>query len=405
MIPVKAKPEGDYIRFLTAVFLFALAAAIINSILNNFLNETFSMSDFARGFLELPREMPGFLVAFVSAAFFFLSVRRLASLSHLLAATGAFLVGHFSSSYEIMLLWLFTYSMGQHLFLPLISSMGMSFAEDGHDGKKLGQINALNNIATIAGSAVIFIGFRFLNFNFGKSFTIAAAIFFISSLFLFSIKKERTVKAKTKLVFRKEYSFYYWLCVLFGTRKQLFLTFAPWVIVTIFGKDTAVVAKLMTIGGVIGIGFNPILGRVVDKMGERFVFICEALLLVFVCLGYAFSSMLFSVEAAFIIVSACFITDQLLMSVNMARSTYMKKIAIAPEDVTGTLTMGVTIDHFFSITIAVAGGLVCTRLGYRYVFLIGAFIAFLNLVSAVIMKAPVKRIDYTRSHGNKAKTL
>ena len=290
-----------------------------------------------------------------------------------------------------MLLWLFTYSMGQHLFLPLVSSMGMSFAEDGHDGKKLGQINALGNIATIAGSAIIFIGFRFLNFDFGKSFTIAAIVFFVSSLFLLSIKKERTVRAKTKLIFRKEYYFYYWLCILFGTRKQLFLTFAPWVIVTIFGKDTAMVAKLMTIGGVIGIAFNPLLGIVVDKFGERFVFICEALLLMFVCLGYAFSGALFSENVAFIIIAICFMGDQLLMSVNMARATYMKKIAIIPEDVTGTITMGVTIDHVFSITIAIVSGFVWTMLGYQYVFMIGAFIAFLNLISAIIMRIPEKQ--------------
>ncbi|MCL1865265.1 MAG: MFS transporter [Spirochaetes bacterium] len=380
----------DYARFLAAVFLFGFGTAIINSVLNNFLNETFAMSDFARGFLEFPRELPGFLVAFVSAAFFFLSVKNLASLSHLLAAIGVFLIGHFSSNYEIMLLWLFIYSMGQHIFLPLISSIGMSFAKDGHDGKKLGQINALNNIATIAGSTAIFVGFRFFDFNFGKSFTIAAAVFFVSSLFLISIKKERTVKAKTKLIFRKEYSFYYWLCILYGTRKQLFLTFAPWVVVTIFRKDTAIVAELMTIGGIIGIGFNPILGRVVDKFGERFTFICEALLLVFVCLGYAFSLALFSENIAFIIVSACFIADQLLMSVNMARATYMKKIALAPEDITGTLTMGVTIDHFFSIVIAIVSGFVWTKLGYQYVFIIGAFIAFLNLFSAIIMRITKK---------------
>jgi len=302
-------------------------------------------------------------------------------------------MGHFSTSYEIMLVWLFTYSVGQHLFFPLIASMGMSFAENGQDGKKLGQINSLNNIATIAGSAAIFIGFSFLDFNFEKSFTIAAIVFFISSLFLFSIKKERTVKAKTKLILRKEYSFYYWLCVLFGTRKQLFLTFAPWVIVTIFGKDTAIVAKLMTIGGIIGIGFNLMLGRMVDKLGERFIFICEALLLVLVCLGYAFSTALFSAGIAFIIVAACFIMDQLLMSVNMARATYMKKIAIAPEDVTGTLTMGVTIDHIFSISLAIISGFVWAKLGYQYVFIIGAFIASINLISAVIMRQPKKRMD------------
>jgi predicted MFS family arabinose efflux permease len=374
---------GDYKRFLAAVFLFGLATAVINSVLNNFLNETFVMSDFARGFLELPRELPGFLVVFVSAAFFFLTVKRLAAFSHLLAAGGVFLIGRFSANYEIMLLWLFTYSLGQHIFLPLVSGMGMGFAEDGRDGKKLGQINALTNIATIAGSLIIFLGFKFFNFNFEISFTIAAAVFLVSSFLLFIIKKDRAVRAKTKFVFRREYTFYYWLCVLFGTRKQIFLTFAPWVIVTIFGKSTATVAQLMTIGGIVGIAFNPMLGRAVDKLGERFIFICEATLLVFVCLGYAFSRAFFSDDTAFIIASVCFIIDQLLMSVNMARATYVKKIAVRPEDVTQTLTMGVTIDHFFTIAIALISGLVWTKFGYQYVFLIGACIALLNLLSAI----------------------
>jgi predicted MFS family arabinose efflux permease len=274
--------------------------------------------------------------------------------------------------------------------------MGMSFAEEGRDGKKLGQINALNNIAAIAGSAIIYAGFRFLDFNFAVSFTIAAVIFFASSGFLLTLKKERTVKAKTKIVLRKEYSFYYWLCVLFGTRKQIFLTFAPWVIVTIFEKDTAMIAQLITIGGIVGIGFNPILGLAVDRFGERFIFICEALLLVTVCLGYAFSLTLFSEDVAFIIVAACFIIDQLLMSVNMARSTYMKKIAITPEDVTATLTMGVTIDHIFSISIAIASGFVWKMFGFQYVFILGAFLAMLNLISAIMMRVPASFLGIDR---------
>ncbi|MCL2154927.1 MAG: hypothetical protein FWH53_04600, partial [Leptospirales bacterium] len=63
---------------------------------------------------------------------------------------------------------------------------------------------------------------------------------------------------------------------------------------------------------------------------------------------------------------------------------------VIPEDVTGTLTMGVTIDHFFSIVIAIVSGFVWTKLGYQYVFIIGAFIAFLNFISAIIMRVPRK---------------
>jgi predicted MFS family arabinose efflux permease len=139
---------------------------------------------------------------------------------------------------------------------------------------------------------------------------------------------------------------------------------------------------LLTIGGVIGIVFNPLLGRAVDRFGERTILMAEAIILIFVCIAYGFSRMLFTEQIAFYITAGCFIADQLLMSVSMARATYLKKIAVKPEDVSQTLTMGVSIDHIFSISIALISGYVWTRLGYQYVFLIGAIIALVNLYSA-----------------------
>ena len=47
--------------------LYAFAQSAVNSVFNNFLNDTYSIGDFQRGLLELPRELPGFLVVFVSA--------------------------------------------------------------------------------------------------------------------------------------------------------------------------------------------------------------------------------------------------------------------------------------------------------------------------------------------------
>ena len=372
----------EFLRFLLAVSLFGFAAAIINAIFNNFLNETFKMGDFARGFLELPRELPGFLVVFISALFFFLSSRRLAALSHLLAGIGVYLIGHLSLNFNMMLLWLFIYSMGQHIFLPLMSSIGMEFAETGRAGKRLGQITGANNFATILGSTVVYLGFRYLNFDFSISFTLAAVVLILSSLVLLSMKRDEAYRPKSQILLRREYGLYYWLSILFGTRKQIFLTFAPWVLVTVFNQSTAVVAKLFTIGGIIGIVFNPLLGRAIDRFGERFILMSEAAVLIFVCLGYGFSRMIFSDGTAFYIAAACFILDQLLISVSMARATYMKKIALYPEDVSRTLTMGVTIDHFFSIAVALISGLIWTKLGYQYVFLLGAVIAFTNFFSA-----------------------
>jgi len=319
-----------------------------------------------------------------------MSTRRFAALAHIFAAIGVFMLGHFSKNYGLMLLWLFIFSMGQHLFLPIVHSIGMEFAQEGKTGKRLGQITGANNFASILGSFVIFIGFRFLNFDFTMSFTLAAAGFIISSVIIFSMKPDEAYKAESKFILRKEYRLFYWLNILFGTRKQIFLTFAPWVLVTVFNKDTAIVATLFTIGGVIGIAFNPALGLAIDRFGERFILMSEAAVLVIVCVGYGFSRMLFSENTAFIIASACFILDQLLMSVSMARATYLKKIAVKPGDVNQTLTMGVTIDHFFAIAIALISGLIWTAIGYQYVFLLGAVIAVINFFSASFIRIKAK---------------
>ncbi|RPH53202.1 MAG: MFS transporter, partial [Desulfobacteraceae bacterium] len=312
--------------------------------------------------------------------------RRLAALSHILAAAGIFLSGHFSTGSGVMLIWRVIISVQEHIFLPLISGIGMEFAREGNIGKRLGQLNSAGNVATIIGGFIVFIGFRFLNFDFPISFTIAAAGVLISAFLLYGMRPDDLHPEHSKFTLRREYGLYYWLCILFGTRKQIFLTFAPWVLVTVFNKSTAMVAILMTVGSVIGIFFNPLLGMAIDRFGERRILMSEAFLLIFVCIGYGFSRLLFSEKIAFLVAAACFIADYLLMSVGIARATYLKKIAVKPEDVSQTLSMGISIDHIFSITIALLSGLIWKAFGYQYVFLLGAVIAVVNYFSASRIK-------------------
>jgi len=383
---MKKVSATDFYYFFVAVFIYAFSFAIVNTIFNNFLDETFALSGLKRGILELPRELPGFLVIFFSALFFFLCTRRLAALSHILAAVGMFLIGHLSTGYGVMLIWLFILSMGQHLFLPLISGIGMEFAQEGKTGRRLGQLFSASNIAGIMGSFVVFIGFRFLNFDFPLSFTIAAAGMLIAAFLLYAMRPDEIHPEHSKFTIRREYGLYYWLCILYGTRKQIFITFAPWVLVTVFHQSTAMLATLMTVGGAIGIFFNQLVGRAIDRLGERFILMSEAILLIFVCFGYGFSRVFLHEKPAFLLAAGCFIADQLLMSAGMARDTYLKKISLRPEDVSQTLSMGVSIDHIFSITIALLSGYIWKTLGYQYVFLLGSVIAVSNLISASRIK-------------------
>ncbi len=376
--------------FVVASLTMGMAYSIVDATFNNFLNDRFAVTAFQRSFLEFPRELPGFLVVFVSAALWFLCSRRLGGISLLLGVAGALLMGFAAPSYGIMLVWLFIYSMGQHLMMPVASTIGMELAKEGQFGQRLGQLNAVRNLAAILGSFLVFLGFKFLGFSYEHTFTLAAIGLGIGSVMMFSMQRQTPKAAGLYLKLHKEYWLYYVMAVLSGSRKQLFITFAPWVLVTIFKQPTAFLATLITIGGVIGILFQPMLGWMVDRLGERTVLASEAVMLVFVCLGYGFARFLFPEGTAFFVVVACYLLDQMLMSVGMARSTYIKKIAKQPEDVQPALTVSVTIDHIFSISAAILGGWIWNTYGYQYVFLLGILIAVLNFIAAMQVKLPVK---------------
>lgn len=375
--------------FLIATFLVGLSSSLYDSVFNNFLNDRFTLSGFQRAFLELPRELPGFLVVFVSAGLWFVYSRRLGVVAILLSAVGALLIGVAAYSYGIMVIWLFVYSMGGHMMIPLNASIGMELARAGRAGRRLGQLNAVRNLAVISGSALVFIGFRFLKMDYTVTFVLAAVGFCVAAGFMLLMSRGERQPARLYLKMRWPYRWYYLLSMWAGARKQIYITFAPWLLVNIFGQPTQVIATLITIGGLIGIVFQPFLGWATDRFGERLILCAEGVFLVIVCLGYGFSASWFGEAIALYIIFASYLVDQMLFSFSIARSTYIKKIAIDPADVQPALTLAVTIDHVFSITVALLGGLIWNRFGYQYVFLLGVGIAALNFVTALQVKVPL----------------
>ncbi len=378
----------DLTLFICTIAALGFAESIVNAIFNNFLNERFMLSGLNRTFLELPRESGGFLVIFASAALYFLPNRRLAMFATIVGGIGLVCMGLFSITFHWMFVWLFLFSLGQHMFMPLNTAIAMELSFEGKTGARLGQLNAIRNTAVICGSFFILIGFKWFHFTFTSSFIIAAFFYILGAILLFTMKPGKAHPPKMHLKLHKEYRLYYWLSVLFGTRKQIFLTFAPWVLVTVYKQPTTTIATLLTIAGVSGIFFQPLLGKAVDTLGEKWVLTFEAVLLIFVCAGYGYAQNIFTPAIALIIAAACFIIDQLLMSVNMARSTYLKKIITNKDHLTPTLTMSITLDHIFSISIALIGGLIWAKFGYQAVFLGGAIIAVANFFAARMIKIP-----------------
>ena len=386
----------ELILFATAALALGMAFSMVDATFNNFLNDKFALTGFQRSFLEFPRELPGFSVVFVSAALWFLCSRRLGAVTMILCAAGAALIGFASSSYWVMIVWLFIYSLGNHLFMPIASTIGMELAREGQDGRRLGQLNGIRNLAAVMGSFSVLLGFKYLGFSFQHTFAIAALLLVAAAVLLFMMKPEQAAEKRGFLQLHKEYRLFYILNVLSGARKQLVITIAPWVLVSVLGQPTQIMATLFTIGGVIGILFQPLLGWSIDKFGERVVLASEAVILVFVCFGYGLAKFIFPAETAFLVVCACFLIDQMIFSVSMARATYMKKIAIQPDHIQPALTAAVTIDHVFSISAALLGGVVWSVFGFQYVFLFGAVIAIINFFTALRVRLPQKIISPSR---------
>jgi predicted MFS family arabinose efflux permease len=384
--------ERNFYLFLAAGVFLGIAQSVDGSTITNYLKEHFGMMILQRSALELPREIPGLIVVLTIGALSFLGGDvRISAVANLLAGIGMFSLGIIPPHYAMVVGVIFIYSMGQHIFMPLSGSIGMSFASPGEMGKVLGKLSSVGNMAVVFSSAALWALYKFFHLSFSMAFTIGAVAFILAAILIGFIKPTQSVHARRRFVFRKEYGLYYWLCMLYGARKQIFITFGPWVLVEVFRQPVTNMSLLFFIVAVIGIFVKPWVGHLIDKVGERVVLSTEAFLFFLTCLGYAFAENLFRPAIAIMVIYICYVLDFTLDSVYMARATYMKRIALHPEDVSPSLSMGTSIDHMVTIFLPILGGLAWTHGGpggYKYVFLGGAVVALLNFVSARRIRIP-----------------
>jgi len=366
----------------------AAATKIFDSTFNNFLNDVFRLSAEQRGQLEFPRELPGFLVAVFAGIFFFMDEVRLAALSLLVLAVGSIGIGLLGREYWVMIVFMFLYSSGMHLFGPLRGAIILNQAQPHERGARLGQVGGIQVVASIAGAAVVLLGWRYLRLDYTTLFVLSGGLALAGAVVMPGMRPARHhAGARPKLVVRRKYGLFYLLSVLFGARKQIFITFGPWVLIKAFRQPPSTFGLLSIIASVIGVWMLPQLGKWIDRLGERAILMAEALLLVFVCVSYGYAER-FAGPAALYVVAATLVLDELLFSVGMARTTYIDKIAETKADLTASLSLSVSLDHAVSMTVPTLGGYLWVRYGYPTVFLAGAVIAVATLIAASQVRVP-----------------
>jgi len=374
------KNDRDFTLFLFVGIFTGIASGIYSTTFNNFLSDVFKLSADARGIVEFPREFPGMTIMFVLAIFSFLGDVKMAILGMLFAAAGLLGLGTLSYTFTHALAWIMIFSLGTHMFFPLTPSIGMHLSRKENYGVRLGRYNAYNLFATLMGYAIVWCGFRYLGLTYRLAFIIASVFYVVAAVILGRMKPIKPKRFKLKFILRKRYTLFYILSLVNGARKQIFLTFAPWVLIQVFHLTPPLFAVLGVFIATVSIMTRTIVGNAIDRLGERFVLSAEAILLVVICFGYAFAENIAPAGIAVIILSACYIIDNSMNAVEMARSTYVRKIVHNPEDVTSVLAAGTSFDHIIAMTIPFLGGLLWVSFGYKAVFLSAACIGLLNLI-------------------------
>jgi len=379
--------------FLVVTAAMGMTFGIFETTFNNYLNDTFAITAAARGNLEFPRELPGFLVTLMGGVLFFLSVTRLGVLSAVGIAVGIVGLAFTGDDYARMIAFMVIWSAGNHLLMPITGTIALSLAAPHQRAARMGQIGAVGMAATIVGATIVWAGLQYIEIGYRGTFLIAAGGAVIAAIFIGFINPlPKREGRRPKLVLKRRYGLYYLLNVFSGARKQIFMTFGVWVLIKVFEQPAYTIAKLWIVASAIGIFFQPQLGKLIDRVGERIILMANAIIIVIICLGYGFAHLLPMAHPVWV-VYICYVVDNVIFATGMARATYLDKIAEHEEDIHASLSVGVTIDHAVSMSIPALGGMAWVLYGYPWVFVGAAGIAVLNLIAAGFIRVPRGHVD------------
>jgi MFS family permease len=339
---------------------------------SNFVGQEMALKGLQQGVLEACRESCGIfalgLLALLAA--FAEPLIGAAMLVLLAIGLGAYT---FVSDYAGLILASLLWSQGLHVWMPLPGSMTLALAEPGRAGYRLGQMAAAGAVGSAVGLVAAYFLIRFEVSAIRPLYLVAGAAALAGSAACLGIPR-RMKAARPRLVFRREYGLYYLLTFLEGWRKQICIAFAGFLLVTQYDTPLTTMLLLSLVTQAISWFLSPLVGKVIDRVGER-----RALVFYYASMAVVFSGYILVEDRRMLY--ALFVLDNAFFAFTMALTTYVNRIAPKSEH-TATLSMGVAMNHVAAVAMPLTGGLLWRYAGYRWAFLTGVAAAALSIVVA-----------------------
>jgi MFS family permease len=315
------------------------------------------------------------------------SIPRLTSGAMFLLALGFGLFG-IATGFVTIIPWILISSFGMHTILQTQYSLGMSLSTQDRSGHVLGRMAAFYQVGTFAALVIVFLIFHFHVLSYEMTFVLMGIVAFVGAVAIFRFphlhdgEERRVAPKRDRMVWRKDYRYYYLLNLLDGVRQQIFFSFGLWVLVNRFKLGVEDISLLLMTVTFVGIVSSSYVGRLIDRLGERRILQAINIGYVVALGGYALSGRVYLACVFYVIYS--FISQ----FSTIGASTYLRKIAV-PEEIAPTLAMGVTILHATAIVVPVAAGIILNFVGYRIPF-------FIACIASLVMVGVTQRLDPAR---------
>lgn len=379
LLNIGRKGEGQRAFLLLAVATFCTGFAMAGNqnIVSNYFEDVLGLTGPQFGYITAIREIPGFLLIFLTAMFYRLTLPRLTTLALLVLAVGYGFFG-LSTSFWTVAPWVVISSIGYHTWLQVQYALGMSTTTEDRSGHTLGRLSAVNQAGALVAMAAVLMAFHFHLLAFRAAFVITglfalfAAIAIIPFPELHRGERRATRTQRQPIVYRKDYRLYYALSLLDGARQQIFFSFGLWVLVDHYRLDVPRISAILLVVTGLSMVSGPWIGRVIDARGERLVLGFVNVAYVVALLGYALA------QSAGIAI-ACYVIYSFIFPLSaMGAAIYLQKIA-PNDDVAPSLAMGVTLQHVAAIAVPIGTGYILNFVGYQIPFMVAAVFAVLAI--------------------------
>ena len=387
------KPESRFRLFFLSLLTAGISYGIYKGVIDNYLAEVVAIGELDRGVVEFFRELPGLVLVVILAVLYTFSAEKLYQLGAVIMLLGMGMLSVVSPTKILVTLAICIHSLGEHIQLGMKSTISLEYSRPGCGGQALGYQSAVSQIGTLVGYGVIIVSFLFLGDRkpFRVFFLISALVLAVSMFTSFGLTSQsQTDAAKRRFYFRRKYAKYYMLEVFYGARKQVFLTFGPYVLILFYGASASVISLLFAASAILSFFLSPVVGRIIDRLGYKIVMVADTLILVLVCVCYGFAHHVFPKEIAFYVCCVNYVLDSIISLASMASNVYVQDISDNSDQVKATISTGISVNHMISVVIALFGGWIWSKLGIETLFILSAVLGLCNSAYAATIKSVKK---------------